>query len=174
MREVGNRLRLMPCPPERLNEMFRLRATVWIGEGADPASFPDGEWRNERDASRLHWIVLEEDRVVATASLGLYTRLVDVEEGEAYVSAGLLSLGPVAAPARVTVAAGCRGRGLVRALLDAQDTAAIEAGAVLAVRQASPAMRPLLERRGWQTHGPGPSDARFPVQFTIMSLALRQ
>ena len=93
MREVGSRSRLMPCPPERLNEMFRLRATVWIGEGADPASFPGGEWRNERDASRLHWIVLEEDRVVATASLGLYPRLVDVEDGEAYVERGAVIAG---------------------------------------------------------------------------------
>jgi hypothetical protein len=129
--------------------MFRLRAAVWLGEGADPKSFPGGEWRNERDASRLHWIVLDEDRVVATASLGIYARLVDVEEGEAYVHAGLSSPGPVAEPARVTVAADRRGRGFVQALLDAQDAAAVEAGALLAVRQASPSMRPLLEQRGW-------------------------
>src|SRR5688572_317213 len=132
MREVDGRSRLMVCPAERLAEMFRLRASVWIGEGADPAAFPDGEWRNERDASRLHWIVLDEGRVVATASLGIYAAIADVEEGEAYLRAGLSSPGPVAAPARVTVAAECRGRGLVRALLDAQDTAAVEAGAVLA------------------------------------------
>jgi hypothetical protein len=154
--------------------MFRLRASVWIGEGADPTAFPGGEWRNERDASRLHWIVLDGDRVVATASLGICAALADVEEGDAYVRAGLSSPGPVAAPARVTVAADCRGRGLVQDLLNVQDAAAVEAGAVLAVRQASPSMRPLLERRGWQAHGPGPWDARFPVQFTIMSLTLRR
>lgn len=166
--------RLVVCPPERLAEMFRLRAAVWIGEGADPAAFPGGEWRNERDASRLHWIVLDEDRVVATASLGIHARLADVEEGEAYLHAGLSSPGLVAAPARVTVAADRRGRGLVQALLDVQDAAAVEAGATLAVRQASPSMQRLLERRGWLAHGPGPWDARFPVRFTVMSLVLRR
>jgi hypothetical protein len=56
-------------------------------------------------------------------------------------------------------------------LLDRQDAAARAAGAVLAVRQASPGMRRLLERRGWQAHGPGPVDPRFPgVEFTVMSL----
>ena len=89
---------LVVCPPERLAEMFRLRSTVWIGEGADPAAFPGGEWRDERDAWRLHWIVLNEDRVVATASLSVHASLADVEEGEVYLRAGLSSPGPVAAP----------------------------------------------------------------------------
>jgi predicted GNAT family N-acyltransferase len=163
--------RLVVCPPERLTEMFRLRCAVWIGEGADPAAFPGGEWRDERDASRLHWIVLNEDRVVATASLSVHSSLADVEEGEVYVRAGVFSPGLIAAPARVTVAAECRGRFLAQKLLDVQDAAALEAGATLAVRQASPAMRRLLERRGWREHGPGPWDARFPgVPFTVMSL----
>ena len=164
-------LRPEVCPPERLVEMFRLRSAVWIGEGADPAAFPGGEWRDERDGSRRHWIVLDADRVVATASLSMHGSFADVEEGDVYLRAGLSSPGPIAAPARVTVAAEYRGRGLAQALLDAQDAAALEAGAMLSVRQASPSMRRLLERRGWQEHGPGPWDVRFPgVQFTVMSL----
>lgn len=163
--------RIVVCPPARLTEMFRLRAAVWIGEGANPAAFPGGEWRDERDGSRLHWIVLNDDRVVATASLSMHPTLADVEEGDVYMRAGLVSRGPVAAPARVTVAPEFRGCGLAQALLDVQDAAAREAGAMLSVRQASPGMRRLLERRGWQEHGPGPWDARFPgVQFTVMSL----
>jgi GNAT superfamily N-acetyltransferase len=156
--------------------MFQLRCTVWLGEGADPAAFPGGEWRDERDASRLHWIVLgDADRVVATASLSIHTRLADVEEGEVYLSAGLSASGLVAAPARVTVAVECRGRGLAQALLNVQDAAALEAGASLSVRQASPTMRRLLDRRGWRAHGPGPWDVRFPgVQFTVMSRLLNQ
>ena len=46
-------LEVVACPPERLAEMFRLRAAVWIHEGADPAAFPDGDYRDPRDASRL-------------------------------------------------------------------------------------------------------------------------
>jgi GNAT superfamily N-acetyltransferase len=165
--------RLVVCPPERLDEMFRLRLEVWLGEGADAAAFPGGEWRDARDASRLHWVVLNEDRVVATASLSLHDTLEDVEEGEVYLRAGLSAAGIVAAPARVTVSAECRGRGIAQQLLDMQDAAAREAGASLAVRQASPPMRRLLERRRWREHGPGPQDARFPgVLFTVMSLRL--
>jgi GNAT superfamily N-acetyltransferase len=152
--------------------MFKLRAAVWIAEGADPTAFPGGEWREPRDESRLHWIVLDQNRVVATASLSLHSELADVEEGDVYLQASLSSSGPVAAPARLTIAAEYRGRGLVRALLDAQDAAAIESGATLAVRQASPSLRPVLERRGWTAHGAGPIDARFPVLFTVMSLRL--
>ncbi len=167
--------RLVLCPPDRLTEMFRLRLAVWNGEGADPAAFAGGEWRDERDASRLHWIVLNEDRVVATASLSVHVSLADVEEGEVYLGAGLSAPGPVAAPARVTVAAECRGRGLAQALLEVQDAAALDAGATLAVRQASPSMRRLLERRGWREHGAGPWDPRFPgTEFTVMSLLLKR
>jgi GNAT superfamily N-acetyltransferase len=165
--------RLLPCPPERLDEMFRLRLTVWLGEGADPAAFPEGKWNDASDLQRRHWIVLNDDRVVATASLSLHDSFADVEEGDVYISAGLTASGLVAAPARVTVSAECRGRGVAQDLLDVQDAAAREAGATIAVRQASPAMRRLLERRGWREHGPGPDDPRFPgVLFTVMSLPL--
>jgi GNAT superfamily N-acetyltransferase len=165
--------RLLPCPPERLDEMFRLRLTVWRGEGADPAAFPEGKWGDASDLKRRHWIVLNDDRVVATASLSIHDSFADVEEGDVYVRAGLNASGLVAAPARVTVSAECRGRGVAQALLDVQDVAAREAGATIAVRQASPAMRRLLERRGWREHGPGPDDPRFPgTLFTVMSLAL--
>jgi GNAT superfamily N-acetyltransferase len=165
---------LLACPPDRLDEMFRLRLSVWLGEGADPAAFPNGEWRDARDASRLHWIVLNSDRVVASASLSIHHRFDEVEEGDVYVAAGLVAPGPIAAPARVTVAAECRGRGIAQKLLDVQDVTARRAGAALAVRQASPTMRRLLERRGWHEHGAGPADPRFPgVLFTVMSLPLR-
>ena len=171
---AGPDLEVVPCPPERLTEMFRLRAAVWIHEGADPAAFPGGEYRDVRDASRLHWIVVDKNRVVATASLSLHAQLADVEEGDVYLQARLSSSGPVAAPARLTIAPEYRGRGLVRALLDAQDAAAVESGATLSVRQASPSLRAVLERRGWIAHGDGPLDARFPVVFTVMSLLLQR
>jgi GNAT superfamily N-acetyltransferase len=175
MKVVATPHQIVPCPSERLAEMFRLRATVWIGEGTDPAAFPRGEWRDERDASRMHWIALAGDRVVGTASLSIHRTLDEVEEGEVYVKAGLSVADLVAAPARVTVHADHRGRGLVDALLDVQDGAARAAGAAMSVRQASPSMRRILERRGWRVHGPGPWDWRFPtIGFTVMSILYRQ
>ena len=161
------------CDPNRLPEVYALRARVWIEEGAHPASFPEGCWTDSRDAHRMHWVVLDGDRIVACASLGIYATLAEVDEPDAYRMIAPPRSGFIAAPARVVVESAYRGRGFAQRLLDRQDDAARAAGAVLAVRQASPAMRRLLERRGWQYHGPGPADPRFPgVEFSVMALPL--
>lgn len=161
------------CPPERLGELFALRARVWILEGADPSAFAEGRWTDGHDEHRAHWVVLEGGRLIAGASMSMHETLTELDEPEAYAGLELPANGRIAAPARVIVDTAYRGTGIAQALLDAQDHAARAGGAVIAVRQASPAMRRLLERRGWQSHGPGPADARFPgVEFSVMTLAL--
>jgi len=163
------------CDSGRLEELYRLRARVWIAEGADPSAFPEGTWSDARDGQRIHWIALDGDRIAAGASLGLHVALAEVEEAEAYSAVPAPPAGIIAAPARVVVDGAYRGCGIAAALLDQQDQAARDAGAVLAVRQASPAMRRILDRRGWHGHGPAPADPRFPgVQFTVMSLVLTE
>jgi GNAT superfamily N-acetyltransferase len=165
-------LPIVACEGSRLAQLYEFRARVWTDEGADPLAFPGGSWSDDRDASRLHWVALDGDRIVGAASLGLCTSLAEMEEPEAYAALPTPPRGTIAAPARVVVDAAYRGRGLADALLDRQDAAAREAGAVIALRQASPAMVRILERRGWCSHGPGPADPRFPgVVFTVMSLA---
>lgn len=164
---------ILTCGPDRLAELFKFRARVWIGEGADPVAFPDGSWSDDADAHRLHWVVLDDNRIIAAASMSLHSSLSEVQEPEAYATIPTPPTGVIAAPARVVVDAAYRSHGIATALLDQQDKAAREADAVLAVRQASPAMSRLLVRRGWRDHGPGPTDPRFPgVQFTVMSLEL--
>jgi len=164
---------IVVCDPNRLPELYALRARVWIEEGADPAAFPEGCWTDSHDAHRMHWVVLDGDRIVAGASLAIHAALAEVDEPGAYWMIAPPRSGLIAAPARVVVEKAYRGRGLAQALLDRQDDAARAAGVVLAVRQASPAMRRLLERRGWQYHGPGPADPRFPcVEFSVMALPL--
>jgi GNAT superfamily N-acetyltransferase len=162
---------VLDCPPERLEELFALRARVWIDEGADPRAFPAGQWSDAHDPHRQHWMVLDAaGAMIAGASLAVHTSMDDVDEAAAYRSVPFAGPGLVAAPARVVVVAAHRGAGLAQSLLDRQDEAARAAGAVIAVRQASPAMRRLLERRGWRYHGAGPADARFPgVAFSVMS-----
>jgi GNAT superfamily N-acetyltransferase len=161
---------VIPCPPEHREALYRLRARVWVEGGADPAAFAGGRWSDPRDELRRHWIALHEGEVVAGASLSIHPCLREVEEAEAYLGFGLPEAGAVAAPARVVVRRDWRGRGLLQRLLDAQDEAARAAGAALAVRQASRMMRPLLLRRGWRYHGPGPHDSRFPrEEFSVMS-----
>jgi GNAT superfamily N-acetyltransferase len=164
---------IVDCDPARLPDLFALRAEVWIEEGADPEAFPGGQWINEHDAHRRHWVVMDDGRLVAGASLCLHASLAEVEEPEAYSMLDPPRGGLIAAPDKVVVRRPYRKHGLAQALLDRQDEAARAAGAVLAVRQASPAMRRLLERRGWQYHGPGPADTRFPgVEWSVMTLRL--
>ncbi|GMW06903.1 MAG: GNAT family N-acetyltransferase [Gammaproteobacteria bacterium] len=161
---------IIACPPERREALYRLRAAVWLDEGASPAAFDAGQWTDARDATRRHWIALHQDEVIAGASLSIHDGLRQVEEAEAYLAYDLPEDGPVAVPARVVVHRDWRGRGVVQRLLDIQEEAARDSRAVLAVRQASRMMRPLLARRGWRYHGPGPQDPRFPrEQFAVMS-----
>lgn len=164
---------VVPCPPERLVELCRLRASVWIEAGADPAAFPGGLWQEPRDAARRHWVAIAAGEVVAGASLGVHERLADVHQPEAYRAYGLPEDVRIATPDRLIVRRDWRGTPLARRLLEAQEDAARAAGAVLAVRQASHMLRPLLERRGWRCHGPALDDARFGGEvFTVMSLDL--
>jgi GNAT superfamily N-acetyltransferase len=161
---------VVPCPVERLEDLFALRARVWIAEGADPAAFDAGRWTDGHDAHRTHWMVLDGDQLIAGASMSMHDRLADMDEPEAYAGLDLPITGRIAAPARVIVDAAYRGSGIGQMLLDTQDQAASAAGAVIAVRQASPAMRRLLERRGWRYHGAVPVYPGFPgIEFSVMT-----
>ncbi|PKQ16486.1 MAG: hypothetical protein CVT67_04975 [Actinobacteria bacterium HGW-Actinobacteria-7] len=165
--------RIVLCDPDRLKDLFEFRARVWIGEGVDPLAFPDGAWSDAADAHRIHWTVLDDRRIVGAASTCFHATLAEVEEPEAYILLPTPPAGVIAVPARVVVDPAYRGRGIAAALLDTQDQAARDAGAGLAVRQASPAMARILERRGWRDHGPAPADPRFPTTaFRVMSLLL--
>jgi len=160
--------------PATLAAIYRLRASVWRQTGdVAQAAFPGGSWSDEHDASALHWVIRDGEQLVGAARLSVHERLADVPEAQEYAAAGLALEGRIAAPARVVVAAAARRHGLAGRLLDAQDGAAREAGCAFAVRQASPAMTRLLERRGWQTAGPAGRDERFPgVRFEVMVLEL--
>ena len=160
--------------PPTLEAIYRLRATVWHETGdVAQAAFADGRWSDEHDPAALHWVIRDGEALVAAARLSVHERLADVPEAEEYAAAGLRLEGRIAAPARVVVAAAARRHGLAGQLLDAQDAAARAAGCAYAVRQSSPAMSRLLERRGWRDAGPAGRDERFPgVRFEVMVLEL--
>ncbi len=157
-----------------LEAIYRLRAAVWRETGdIAQAAFADGSWSDDHDAASMHWVVRAGDELVAAARLSVHDRLDDVPEAEQYTAAGLRLEGRIAAPARVVVASAARRVGLASQLLDTQDAAARDAGCAFAVRQSSPAMSRLLERRGWRGHGPAGIDERFPgVRFDVMVLEL--
>jgi len=167
--------------PERVTDaptleaIYHLRATVWRETGdIAQAAFGDGGWSDEHDATSTHWVVRGADgELVAAARLSVHERLADVPEAEEYTAVGLDLEGRIASPARVVVAAAARRHGLASQLLDAQDAGARAAGCAFAVRQSSPAMSRLLERRGWRDAGAAGRDERFPgVRFRVMVLEL--
>ena len=166
--------------PERVTDtptleaIYRLRAAVWLQTGdIAQAAFRDGRWSDEHDAIATHWVIRDGHELVAAARLSVHERLADVPEAEEYAAAGLRLEGRIAAPARVVVAAAARRHGLASQLLDAQDEAARAARCTFAVRQASPSMSRLLQRRGWRSFGPASADERFPgVRFEVMVLEL--
>lgn len=160
--------------PATLEAIYRLRAAVWRETGdVAQSAFTDGTWSDEHDHRSLHWVMRDGRQLVGAARLSIHERLADVPEAVEYAAVGLHLQGLIAAPARVVVAAAARGRGLAGQLLDAQDVAALAAGARYAVRQASPGMCRLLRRRGWRDAGPARRDERFPgVRFEVMTLEL--
>jgi GNAT superfamily N-acetyltransferase len=143
---------------------------VWRATpGTAPEAFPEGIWRDAIDDDARHWICQGSDgQLLAAARLSVVDSLADVTEAEQYQRYGLIVDGPVAAPDRVVVAPEAQRHGLAGWLLDVQHQASREAGAVCAVRQASPRMAQLLARRGWQFLGPASRDPRFPgTEFTV-------
>ena len=151
-------------------EICKFRATVWEQTGQlVPNGFSEQGWRDPIDASCMHWIIRDiSRRLVAAGRLSLHERLDQVHESHEYVKYGFAASGCVAAPDRVVVCPSAQGRGLGRQILDLQDQAAIAAGATCAVRQASPGMVKLIQRRGWHVLGPASPDERFPgVEFCV-------
>lgn len=156
--------------PATLEEIYQFRARVWdSSEGIAVNAFPTGKWQDQHDTLAQHWIVTNaDDRMVGAARLSLHERIEDVVEPEQYQRYGVECDGLIAAPDRVVVCPSARRQGIAQRLLDAQDNASIDAGAACALRQASPAMCRLVEKRDWHLLGPASIDPRFPdIVFTV-------
>lgn len=155
-----------------IEEVCRFRAAVWMAtDGVDPAAFPCGSWRDPIDDVAQHWVCRDaRGTLLAACRLTIHDRLEEIVERHEYQRYGIKVLGAIAAPDRVVVAPAAQGQGLASRLLDMQHAAARAAGAACALRQASPRMVRLLERRGWRLHGPAGIDRRFPgVPFEVAS-----
>ncbi len=164
--------RVMADDRETIGEICRFRASVWLATaGVDPTAFPSRAWRDRIDDVAQHWICRDADgQLLASGRLTIHASIKDITESHEYERFGVQASGPIAAPDRVVVLPAAQGQGLAGRLLDKQHAAAKAAGAVCALRQASPRMTRLLVRRGWQLHGPASIDPRFPgIKFTVAS-----
>ena len=156
--------------PATLEEIYKFRARVWdSSKGIAVNAFPTGKWQDQHDATALHWIVTNADnQMVGAARLSLHERMEDVVEPEQYLRYGVECDGLIAAPDRVVVCPSARRQGIAQRLLDVQNEASVDAGAACALRQASPAMCRLVEKRDWHLLGPASIDPRFPnIVFTV-------
>ena len=150
---------------ENIVEICFFRAPVWSATGVlTPGAFSSTTgWRDPLDAVCRHWVVRVDLRnLVAAGRLSIHDSLHDVHESREYEQSGVTSTGPVAAPDRFVVLPQIQRAGFGRQILDVQDRAAHEVGAVIAVRQAPSTMTRLLVRRGWQILGPASDDGGFP------------
>jgi hypothetical protein len=156
--------------PEVVEEICQFRARVWMeSAGAADDAFGPAGWRDPIDSHCRHWMIRAAGGLlVAAGRLSIHETLQGVHQREEYLRYGVACNGPVAAPDRVVVCPSAQGCGLGREILDVQDHAAREMGALRAVRQASPGMVRLLRHRGWKILGPASPDARFPgVEFQV-------
>lgn len=160
-----------PADSASLAEVCRFRAAVWAATlESSGARFEGAELRDAWDAGALHWVVLDESgQIAASARLVIAAELAGIPEPAEYRGRGIpFGNGPVAAPDRIVVRPDFQQRGLASRLLEAQEVAAQQRGAEIAVRQASPAMVRRLLPRGWVTAGPARPDPKFPgVNFTV-------
>lgn len=156
--------------PNEWEAIFRFRADIWrASEGVATNAFPSGAWKDRHDENAFHWVITNGlNQIVASARLSLHPTLSEVVEPFQYERYGIQPNGLIAAPDRVAVCPSARRQGLAEQLLDAQDQLAIERGAVIALRQASPSMCKLIVKRGWELVGPASVDPRFPgIEFTV-------
>lgn len=132
--------------PDELVLCHRIRRSVFIeGQGVPEAIEVDG-----RDEACTHFLVLVDDRPVATA------RLREVEGA--------------AKAERVAVLAACRGRGYGHDVMGALESNARERGFAAVVLGAQEPVIPFYERRGYVAYGPRFVEADIPHR--MMRLAL--
>ncbi|GAB3277821.1 hypothetical protein GCM10027347_51840 [Larkinella harenae] len=62
--------------PDRMDEIGALRVRAWRHEpGADPAFFTKSSWIEPLDESAFHWVILDQDRVVASARMSIHATI---------------------------------------------------------------------------------------------------
>jgi len=123
----------------RLERCFEIRRVVFI----DEQDVPEAEEIDGRDPACVHFLATEGAHDLGTARM----RMVD---------------GGVAKAERVAVHARARGKGVGRALMDALERAAWEAGATAVKLGAQLTALPFYEKLDYTAYGPEFDDAGIP------------
>jgi GNAT superfamily N-acetyltransferase len=97
-------------PAEILKQVWLQRSMAWR---ARMPAFPDiAEWRDEYDDCSVHWVIVEEGRVIASALLAIRDRVEQLPQPELYRDMKITPSGPVASINRLVVDAACGEQGL--------------------------------------------------------------
>ncbi len=111
------------------DEIGRLRARVWLGEGfLDPAFVKDGVWLDGDDDRALHWIARVDGEMVGAARLHVLERLEDAPYAEHLLPHEEDLPMPSAYLMRLVVAPEHRGVGIARAMDEARIEQALWSG----------------------------------------------
>lgn len=156
-----------------LEVIQRLRVD-WLVPEAKDGLFPSGRWLDAHDEHALHWIVRDEDRVVAFARLCIHAQISDVPNAEAFSLADPVE-SPLGCISRTAIDPAYRGRGISSELDRVRIDAARQAScrSVLAFTHAGSARVAALQRRGFRILGePGARAVPIFGAGTALALAL--
>lgn len=133
--------------PDYINEMGKLRIIAWEKEGIIPDLIAKKVWLDELDKSAIHWILLEDEKLVASARMTLHNSVAEVPYSEMFAKFDLSHLkSPVAALNRLVVNPKYKGEGIARQLDIARIETAKEIGIKTIIGEAVPwRVEPLLE-----------------------------
>ena len=99
-----------------LDQVFKLRADVWMALGASSDHFPGGVWTDDHDlVCCRHWVALDEaNKVAGAARLCIHESVREFPERHLFEGAPLDLPSPIGLLSRLVVRPGFRGRGLAK------------------------------------------------------------
>jgi len=105
--------------PELMNDIGRFRVNTWRNEnGVDPIFFSKDSWIDEIDENARHWIIAQNNKIVASARLSFHEFIDDVPYADFLQSEHrlLFNDSPIASINRLVVSPEFRGRGFAKLL----------------------------------------------------------
>jgi predicted GNAT family N-acyltransferase len=112
-----------------LEQIYQLRAEVWIAEGSNPASFPDGKLYDTHDTHAFHSIIKQGTQIIAAARFCLHDSIQELPHYDQFNHIKLELPTPVASFNRLLVLQQYRKQGIAKSLYQQRITSTLRLGA---------------------------------------------
>lgn len=123
---------------ELLKQIYKLRTQVWIEMGAPIHLFPNEMLVDQYDDQAYHWIIVQDDKLVAAARLSIHTDLSDAPEAQFFEPYKDFITFPVASMNRLVVQRNARSKSCGKQLTLAQIEMARQKGCKTAIIYCGP------------------------------------